>query len=143
MGTKSIRHIVETDVSTYLTGKAEFSGMQISTGDSADVQSLPRIICYCPTANPPPDLPEGLGNFLAQVEVHVLSSADDTSLTTHRARVAAVAGYMDSVTDLKAVFTSGGDASMYDITPQAEADDHESRIWHTTLSYGLLCVLPA
>ena len=143
MGTKSIRHIVETAVSTYLTGKAEFSGMQISTGDSADVQSLPRIICYCPTANPPPDLPEGLGNFLAQVEVHVLSSADDTSLTTHRARVAAVAGYMDSVTDLKAVFTSGGDASMYDITPQAESDDHESRIWHTTLSYGVLCVLPA
>ena len=143
MGTKSIRHIVETAVSTYLTGKAEFSGIQISTGDSADVQSLPRVICYCPTANPPPDLPEGLGNFLAQVEVHVMSSADDTSLTTHRARVAAVAGYMDSVTDLKAVFTSGGDASMYDITPQAEADDHESRIWHTTLSYGVLCVLPA
>jgi hypothetical protein len=143
MGTKSIRHIVETAVSTYLTGKAEFSGMQISTGDSADVQSLPRIICYCPTASPPPDLPEGLGNFLAQVEVHVLSSADDTSLTAHRARVAAAAGYMDSVTDLGAVFTSGGDASMYDITPQSEADDHESRIWHTTLSYGVLCVLPA
>ena len=143
MGTKSIRHIVETAVSTYLTGKAEFSGMQISTGDSADVQSLPRIICYCPTANPPPDLPEGLGNVLAQVEVQVLSSADDTTRTAHRARVAAVAGYMDSVTDLKAVFTSGGDASMYDITPQAEADDHESRIWHTTLSYGVLCVLPA
>ena len=143
MGTKSIRHIVETAVSTYLTGKAEFSGIQISTGDSADVQSLPRIICYCPTASPPPDLPEGLGNFLAQVEVHVMSSADDTNLTTHRARCAAVAGYMDSVTDLGAVFTSGGDASLYDITPNAEADDHESRIWHTTLSYGVLCVLPA
>jgi hypothetical protein len=50
---------------------------------------------------------------------------------------------MDSVADLGAVFTSGGDASMYDITPQSEADDHESRIWHTTLSYGVLCVLPA
>jgi len=143
MGTKSIRHIVETAVSSYLTGKAEFSGMQISTGDSADVQSLPRIICYCPSANPPPDLPEGLGNFLAQTEVHVMSSADDTNLTAHRARCAAVAGYMDSVTDLGAVFTSEGDASLYDITPQAEADDHESRIWHTTLSYGVLCVLPA
>lgn len=143
MGTKSIRHIVETAVSAYLTGKSEFSGVQISTGDSTDVQSLPRIICYCPSANPPPDLPEGLGNFLAQVEVHVLSSADDTTLTAHRARCAAVAGYMDSVTDLGAVFTSGGDAQLYDITPNAEADDHESRIWHTTLSYGVLCVLPA
>lgn len=143
MGTKSIRHIVETAVSTYLTAQAEFSGIQISTGDSADVQSLPRIICYCPSANPPPDLPEGLGNFLAQVEVHVMSSADDTNLTTQRARCAAVAGYMDSVTDLGAVFTSQADAALYDITPQAEADDHESRIWHTTLSYGVLCVLPA
>ena len=143
MGTKSIRHIVETAVSTYLTAQAEFAGIQISTGDSADVQSLPRIICYCPSASPPPDLPEGLGNFLAQVEVHVMSSADDTNLTTHRARCAAVAGYMDSVTDLGAVFTSQGDASLYDITPNAEADDHESRIWHTTLSFGVLCVLPA
>ena len=143
MGTKSIRHIVETAVSTYLTAQAEFAGIQISTGDSADVQSLPRIICYCPSASPPPDLPEGLGNFLAQVEVHVMSSADDTNLTTHRARCAAVAGYMDSVTDLGAVFTSQGDANLYDLTPQAEADDHESRIWHTTLSYGVLCVLPA
>jgi hypothetical protein len=143
MGTKSIRHIVETAVSTYLTAQAEFAGIQISTGDSADVQSLPRIICYCPSASPPPDLPEGLGNFLAQVEVHVMSSADDTNLTTHRARCAAVAGYMDSVTDLGAVFTSQGDAHLYDITPNAEADDHESRIWHTTLSFGVLCVLPA
>ena len=143
MGTKSIRHIVEAAVSSYLTGKAELSGCQISTGDSGDMQTLPRVICYCPSANPPPDLPEGLGNFLAQVEVHVLSSADDTTLTAHRARVAAVAGYMDSVTDLGATFISQGDASLYDITPQSEADDHESRIWHTTLSYGVLCVLPA
>lgn len=143
MGTKSIRHIVETAVSSYLTGKTELAGCQISTGDSSDAMTLPRVICYCPSAQPPPDLPEGLGNFLAQVEVHVLSSADDTTLTAHRARVAAVAGYMDSVTDLGAVFTSGGDAHLYDVTPSAENDDHESRIWHTTLSYGVLCVLPA
>ena len=143
MGTKSIRHIVEAAVKTYLDAQTELDGVQVSAGDSSDMQTLPRVICYCPSANPPPDLPEGLGNFLAQVEVHVLSSADDTNLTTHRARCAAVAGYMDSVTDLGAVFTSQGDASLYDITPNAEADDHESRIWHTTLSFGVLCVLPA
>ena len=143
MGTKSIRHIVEAAVKTYLDAQVELDGVQVSAGDSSDMQTLPRVICYCPSANPPPDLPEGLGNFLAQVEVHVLSSADDTNLTTHRARCAAVAGYMDSVTDLGAVFTSQGDASLYDITPNAEADDHESRIWHTTLSFGVLCVLPA
>lgn len=143
MGTKSIRHIVEAAVKAYLDAQVELDGVQVSAGDSSDMQTLPRVICYCPSANPPPDLPEGLGNFLAQVEVHVLSSADDTTLTVHRARCAAVAGYMDSVTDLKAVFTSQGDASLYDITPNAEADDHESRIWHTTLSFGVLCVLPA
>lgn len=143
MGTKSIRHIVEAAVKTYLDAQTELDGVQVSAGDSSDMQTLPRVICYCPSANPPPDLPEGLGNFLAQVEVHVLSSADDTTLTVHRARCAAVAGYMDSVTDLGAVFTSQGDASLYDITPNAEADDHESRIWHTTLSFGVLCVLPA
>lgn len=143
MGTKSIRHIVESAVKAYLDAQTELDGVQVSAGDSSDMQTLPRVICYCPSANPPPDLPEGLGNFLAQVEVHVLSSADDTTLSAHRARVAAVAGYMDSVADLGAVFTSQGDASLYDVTPQSEADDHESRIWHTTLSYGVLCVLPA
>ena len=143
MGTKSIRHIVEAAVKTYLDAQTELDGVQVSAGDSSDMQTLPRVICYCPSANPPPAHPEGHGNFRAPVEVHVLSSADDTNLTTHRARCAAVAGYMDSVTDLGAVFTSQGDASLYDITPNAEADDHESRIWHTTLSFGVLCVLPA
>ena len=143
MGTKSIRHICESAVKTYLASKSEFSGIQINTGDDASLQTLPRIICLASTASTPNDLPEGLCNFLVSIEVHVLSSADDTTLLNHRARVAAVAGYMDSVADLGAVFTSAGDASLYDITPNSESDEHESRIWHTNLTFSLLTVLPA
>ena len=50
---------------------------------------------------------------------------------------------MDSVTDLGTVFTTAGDAHLYDITPNSETDEHESRIWHTNLSFSLLTVLPA
>lgn len=143
MGTKSIRHICESAVKTYLAAQTELSGVQVNTGDDASLQTLPRVICLAATATAPSDLPEGLGNFLVTMEVHVLSSADDTTLLAHRARVAAVAGYMDSVTDLGTVFTTAGDAHLYDITPNSETDEHESRIWHTNLSFSLLTVLPA
>jgi len=143
MGTKSIRHICEAAVATYLSAQTEFAGVEINTGDSATLQTLPRIICLCPSAGPMPDLPEGLGNFLATMEVHVCSSADDTTLLNHRARCSAVAGFMDSTTDLGAVFTTAGDAHLYDISPLPETDEHESRIWHTNLSFSLYTVLPA
>ena len=57
MGTKSIRHIVEAAVKTYLDAQVELDGVQVSAGDSSDMQTLPPVICYCPSAKPPPQHP--------------------------------------------------------------------------------------
>jgi len=60
---------------------------------------------------------QGLGNYNCGVRVTLFDSADDTTLTEHRARVAAIAGAMQDVAAVQAVFTSQGDAHCYDVTP--------------------------
>ena len=71
MGTKSIRHICEAVVVSYLQGKTELAGLQINPGDTATLKDLPTVAVICDSAAPPPELPEGLGNFDCAVEICV------------------------------------------------------------------------
>lgn len=136
----SISHILEQAIRDYLAAKAEFTGVDINTGDSADTQALPRIIVVCDSVNPPSDLPEGLGNYSASVRIHVISSADDETLSTHRARVGDVAGFMGDVTAVKAS-VSAGVASIYGVWAGDASEGRDERSWATALSYEVPCVL--
>ena len=71
------------------------------------------------------------------------SNADDTSLTTHRARCASIAGVMQGLSSMQAAFTATGDASLYDITPGSEDEGVDERSWATSMTFELLCVVPA
>ena len=63
MGTKSIRHIVESTLATYLAAQTDLTTIAFLTGDSAATQTLPKAIVLCESAKAPGDLPEGLGNY--------------------------------------------------------------------------------
>lgn len=143
MGTKSIRHIVEACLKTYLSAESGLSGVAIYTGDSLDDNVLPKVIALCDSARAPGDLPEGLGNYLCSVRLSVFSNADDTTLSDHRARCATIDGLMSNRSALQAVFTTSGDASMYDITLGSEDEGVQERSWATSFSYNILTVLPA
>jgi len=143
MGTKSIRHIVEANLKTYLSAQSELAGVAIYTGDSLDDNVLPKIIALCDSARAPGDLPEGLGNYMCTCRMTVFSNADDTTLADHRARCAIVDGIMSDVASLKAVFTAQGDAALYDITLGSEDEGVETRSWATSFTFNLLTVLPA
>jgi hypothetical protein len=146
MGTKSIRHIVEAVMVSYLQGKAELAGVQITKGDTDDVLALPTIGVICSGAGSPPELPEGLGNFDATVDICVFSSADaPATLEEHRTRCALIDGFLgwESLADIKAAFTASGDAALYDVTPHAIQDDHKSRMWGSRMPYTFRVVLPA
>lgn len=143
MGTKSIRHIVEANLKTYLSAQSELAGVAIYTGDSLDDNVLPKIIALCDSARAPGDLPEGLGNYMCTCRMTVFSNADDTTLADHRARCAVVDGIMSDVTSLKAVFAASGDAVLYDITLGSEDEGVETRSWATSFTFNLLTVLPA
>lgn len=143
MGTKSIRHIVESTVATYLAAQIDLTTIAFLTGDSAVTQTLPKAIVLCESARAPGDLPEGLGNYSCSVRITLFSNADDTTLADHRLRCAALSGNMRDLTSIKAAFAAGGDASCYDVTIGSEDEGVDERSWATSFSYDLLAVFPA
>ena len=143
MGTKSIRHIVEGLVAQQLALDDGLTGVNFYTGDSASIMDLPRCIVVVDSARPPADLPEGLGNYLCTTRIIMASNADDTSLTTHRARCASVAGVMQGLGALKTAFTATGDATLYDVTPGSDDEGVDERSWASAMTFELLLVVPA
>lgn len=143
MGTKSIRHIVEATIATYLSTQTGLTSIAFLTGDSATTQTLPKAIVLCESARAPGDLPEGLGNYSCSVRITLFSNADDTTLADHRARCAALSGNMRDLTSIQAAFTASTDASCYDVTMTSEDEGIDERSWATAFAFDVLVVLPA
>ena len=143
MGTKSIRHIVEANVASFLAAETGLAGVTIYKGDSVDLNVLPKAIVLCDSARAPADLPEGAGNYSCSLRVTLFSNADDTTLADHRARCAALAGAMQNLAGLKATFTASTDATLYDVTPISEDEGVDERSFATLFAFDLLAVLPA
>jgi hypothetical protein len=142
--TKSIRHIVEGTLATYLTSQAGLTGVAILTGDSAVTQTLPKAVVLCDSARAPGDLPEGLGNYDCSVRVTLFSNADDTTLAVHRERCAALSDCMKSVGLIQAAFAAGSGALCYDVTYRSEDEGIDERSWATSFAFDVLtCLNPA
>jgi|GEM_PF-821871 len=139
--TKSIRHIVEGTLATYLTAQAGLAGVAILTGDSAATQTLPKAVVLCDSARAPGDLPEGLGNFDCSVRITLFSNADDTALAVHRARCAALSDCMRSVGLIQDAFAVTGDALCYDVTYRSEDEGIDERSWATSFAFDILTCL--
>jgi hypothetical protein len=142
MGSKSIRHVVESTLATYLSAQTDLTTIAFLTGDSAATQTLPKAVVICESARAPGDLPEGLGNYACSVRITLFSNADDTTLADHRLRCAALSGNMRDLTSIQSAFTSGGDASCYDVTIGSEDEGVDERSWATSFTYDVLVVLP-
>ena len=143
MGTKSIRHIVEATLATYLSTQTGLTTVTFLTGDSNATQTLPKAVVLCDSARAPGDLPEGEGNFTCAVRITLFSNADDTTLADHRLRCAALSGNMRDLVSIKAAFTATGDASCYDVTMLSEDEGVDERSWATSFTFDLLAVFPA
>ena len=141
MGTKAVRYIVESAVSTYLAAQTELAGVHFYKGDTAETAALPKAIVLCETAGPPSDVPQGLGNYDCTVKVTLFTSADDETVDVHRARCAAIDGAMQDVAAIKAVFISQGDALCYDVTAKPEIEGTNERSWASQMPFSVLVVV--
>ena len=143
MGTKSIRHIVEATLATYLSTQTGLTTVAFLTGDSAATQTLPKAVVLCESARSPADLPEGAGNFSCSVRITQFSNADDTTLADHRARCAALSGNMRDLTSIKAAFVTSTDAACYDVTVVSEDEGIDERSWATSFAFSVwTCLAP-
>lgn len=144
MGTKSIREIVETAIVSHLSAQTELSGVNIEKGIEVDKMQLPTIVVSCEAVANPPELPEGLGNYLCTVNIGTFTSTDEASaLSVHRARSAAVLGALQDVTSIKTAFSTAGDATCYDVTFQTVDQSNGDRALGSMAVYQVLAVLPA
>lgn len=141
MGTKSIRHIVEATIAGYLSTQTGLTTVTFLTGDSAVVQTLPKAVVLCESARPPSSLQEGEGNYDCSLRITLFSNADDTTLTDHRARCAALVGNMRDIASIKAAFVAGGDAACYDVSILSEDEGVDERSWATSFSFSVWTVL--
>ena len=142
MSTRSIRHVVEATLATYLSAEAGLAGVAMLTGDSAVTQTLPKAVVLCDSASAPSDLPEGLGNYSCSVRITLFSNADDTTLADHRVRCAALAGNMRDLDAIQAAFVASGDATCYDVSVRSEDEGIDERSWATSFAFDVLTVLP-
>lgn len=136
-----MRHIVESVLSTYLGSESGLAGVNVYTGDSDDINVLPKAITICDSARAPAGLPEGLGNYSCSVRITLFSNADDTTLAQHRARCAGLVGAMQNVTAIKLGFVADGEATCYDVSPLSEDEGVNERSWATVFSYDLWAVM--
>jgi hypothetical protein len=141
MGTKAVRYVVESAISTYLSAQTELAGVNFYKGDTAETAALPKAIVLCESAGPPSDLPEGLGNYDCTVKVTLFTSADDETEPVHRARCAAIDGAMQDLAAIKAVFASQGDGVCYDVTARQENEGVNERSWASQMPFSVLVVI--
>lgn len=141
MGTKAVRYVVESAISTYLSSQTELAGVNFYKGDTGETAILPKAIVLCESAGPPSDLPEGLGNYDCTVKVTLFTSADDETEPVHRARCAAIDGAMQNLAAIKAVFASQGDGVCYDVTARQENEGVNERSWASQMPFSVLVVI--
>jgi hypothetical protein len=143
MGTKSIRHIVESTLATYLSTQTGLTSVTFLTGDSNATQTQPKAVVLCDSARPPGSLDEGAGNYDCSVRITLFSNADDTTLADHRSRCAALVGNMRDIASIKAAFVSGGDATCYDVSIISEDEGIDERSWATSFAFSVwTCLAP-
>lgn len=143
MGTTSIRHICEGNLVTMLQAEATFSAVNVYPGDNTADSIMPKVVVICDSANTPAGLPDGLGNYDCQVRAVLHDNANDVTLTTHRARAAAMVATLSDVAAMTSQFSSQGDAALYDVTVVSEDQglDEQTGAWATVLRVSVLCVL--
>ena len=140
----SIRHVVEGVISSYLGTESSLSGVAFYTGDSNAVNVLPKGVVLCDSSRPMPQLADPAGNYICSVRITIWSNADDTTLTSHRERCAAVVAMMRDVSGLQAAFVTDGKAICYDCGVTSEDEGVDERSWATAFVYEVwTCLNPA
>jgi len=143
-GTLSIRQVVEGVFASYLGAETALAGISVYTGDSNEVNVLPKIVVLCDSARPMPQLGDPAGNYICSVRMTLLSNADDTTLSAHRTRCAAIVALMRDTPSIQTAFLADGKASCYDCGITSEDEGVDERSWATAFVYEVwTCLNPA
>lgn len=136
-----IRTITEKSLLAYFQANSDqLPNVSLNTGQSDQVRSLPIIIFHCESATAHRDLgAKSLGNFELSVKIYIYSSADDSTLDTHRQRVETVQAIMQDVSGLQAEWVQG---KLYSAWMVSDDEGLADRRYGNVLHYTLVAVYP-
>jgi hypothetical protein len=136
-----IRTIAEQSVLAWFTTNAAiFPGVQLHAGQTEEVRSVPIIILHAESAQAHRDFGgKPSGNFELTFKIYVYSSADDSTLAEHRARVENAQAVMQDVSSLAAAWTQG---TLYAAWVVSDDEGVADRRFGNVLTYTMATVYP-
>lgn len=136
-----IRTIAEQSVFAWFNANASMlPGVQFAVGQTDTVRTVPILIFHAESARAHPDLggtPNG--NFQITLKIYVYSSADDSTLEQHRARVEATQGIMQDFAGLQSSWTQG---TLYFSQIISDDEGVADRRYGNVIQYEFVAVYP-
>jgi len=139
----SIKSSVENIITSYLTSQAEIS-YPVHRGQTGEEKRLPIILAYVESIQANQAIPDVDENYLIDLKVIVMTSAQDALSEDHQAEVLATQAVMRDVETIKSLWDPETDGIMYDLwaTGDEEGRDEGSNDYGNILSYRIAMVAP-
>ena len=136
-----IRTTAEQSVLARFAANASlFPGVQLHAGQTDETRGIPIIILHAESASAHRDFGGGSkGNFELTFKIYIYSSADDSTLAEHRARVENAQAIMQDVAALRTAWVLGG---LYAAWIVSDDEGVADRRFGNILSYTLVAVFP-
>lgn len=139
----SIKASIENILVTYLSSQEEIT-YPVLQGQRGEEKRLPAILVYVENIQANQAIPDVDENYLIDLKVIVMTSAQDSSSSDHQTEVKMTQAVMRDVDAIKALWDPEEDGIMYDLwaTGDEEGRDEASNDYGNILTYRIAMVAP-
>lgn len=133
--------LIESKIASYLESQTSLN-FPIQRGQSSDGRVCPVIIVYAVTARANPDIPDCDENYLIELKVMVISSAQDLDEDAHQAEVREVKNVLRDVPAIKETFDPETEGILYDIWQIDDQEGKDENDYGNSILYSVAMVGP-
>lgn len=133
--------LIESKVASYLDSQSSLN-FPVQRGQSSDGKVCPVIIVYAVSAKANPDIPDCDENYLIELKVMVISSAQDLDEEAHQAEVNEVKNVLRDLPALKATFNPGTEGILYDLWQIDDQEGKDDNDYGNSILYTVAMVGP-
>jgi hypothetical protein len=129
----------ETIITDYLKD-SNLLNYPVLKGQTNEEKSTPCIIVYAQSIRANPDIPDCDENYLVDLKVMVIASAQDLDEDAHKAEVESVKALLRDVEAISDLWDPAVDGLMYDLWITGDEEGKEDNDFGNVLSYQIAMV---
>jgi hypothetical protein len=133
--------LIESKIASYLGSQSSLN-FPVQRGQTSDGKVCPVIIVYAVSAKAAPEIPDCDENYLIELKVTVISSAQDLDEDAHQAEVAEVKNLLRDVPALKETFDPGTEGILYDLWQIDDQEGKDDNDYGNSILYSVAMVGP-